>query len=102
LITEEIFGPVAPIVSFSTEQEVLALANASQYGLAGYLFTTDLDRAVRVSEKLEVGMVGVNRGVLSNPAAPFGGIKSSGYGREGGHVGIDEYVETKYLSLNVG
>ena len=102
LVTEEIFGPVAPIVSFSTEEEVLELANASDYGLAAYLFTTDLDRAVRVSEKIEAGMIGVNRGVLSNPAAPFGGIKSSGYGREGGHVGIDEYVETKYLSLNVG
>jgi len=102
LVTEEIFGPVAPIVAFSSEQQLLDWANASDYGLAGYIFTKDLDRAVRVSEKLEVGMVGVNRGVLSNPAAPFGGVKSSGYGREGGHVGIDEYVETKYLSLNVG
>ena len=102
LVTEEIFGPVAPIVAFSSEEQLLEWANASDYGLAGYIFTKDLDRAVRVSEKLEVGMVGVNRGVLSNPAAPFGGVKSSGYGREGGHVGIDEYVETKYLSLNVG
>ncbi|TXN29954.1 NAD-dependent succinate-semialdehyde dehydrogenase [Lacisediminihabitans profunda] len=102
LVAEEIFGPVAPIVAFSSEEEVLGWANDSEYGLAAYLFTRDLDRAVRMSERLEAGMIGVNRGVLSNPAAPFGGIKSSGYGREGGHVGIDEYVETKYLSLNVG
>ncbi len=102
IVKEEIFGPVAPIVSFSTEEQVIEWANGSEYGLAAYLFTRDLDRAVRVSERLEAGMIGVNRGVLSNPAAPFGGIKSSGYGREGGHVGIDEYVETKYLSLNVG
>ncbi len=101
LVREEIFGPVAPIVAFSDEDEVVRWANDSEYGLAAYLFTRDLDRAVRVSERLEAGMIGVNRGVLSNPAAPFGGIKSSGYGREGGHVGIDEYVETKYLSLNV-
>ncbi len=101
LVQEEIFGPVAPIVSFSTEEEVIGWANSSEYGLAAYLFTENLDRTVRVSERLEAGMIGINRGVLSNPAAPFGGIKASGYGREGGHVGIDEYVETKYLSLNV-
>jgi succinate-semialdehyde dehydrogenase/glutarate-semialdehyde dehydrogenase len=101
VVNEEIFGPVAPIVPFGTEAEVLGWANASEYGLAGYLFTRDLGRAVRVSEQLEVGMIGVNRGVLSNPAAPFGGVKASGYGREGGHEGIDEYLETKYLSLGV-
>jgi len=101
IVREEIFGPVAPIVSFRTEEEVLRWSNASEYGLAGYLFTRDLDRAIRVAEALEVGMIGINRGVLSNPAAPFGGIKASGYGREGGHEGIDEYVETKYLSLSV-
>ena len=101
IVTEEIFGPVAPIVRFTDEAQVLGWANASEYGLAGYLFTRDLSRAIRVSEALEVGMVGINRGVLSNPAAPFGGVKASGYGREGGHVGIDEYVEIKYLSVGI-
>jgi succinate-semialdehyde dehydrogenase / glutarate-semialdehyde dehydrogenase len=100
LVKEEIFGPVAPIVTWSDELEMLALANSSEYGLAGYLFTKDLDRARRISEGLEVGMIGVNRGVLSNVAAPFGGIKQSGYGREGGDVGIEEYLETKYLSID--
>jgi succinate-semialdehyde dehydrogenase/glutarate-semialdehyde dehydrogenase len=100
VVREEIFGPVAPIVSFSTEAEAIAWANDSEYGLAGYLFTKDLARTIRVAERLEVGMIGINRGVLSNPAAPFGGIKSSGFGREGGHVGIDEYVEIKYLALD--
>ncbi|MFD1714104.1 NAD-dependent succinate-semialdehyde dehydrogenase [Amnibacterium flavum] len=101
IVTEEIFGPVAPIVRFTDEEQVLRWANSSEYGLAGYLFTRDLSRAIRVGEALEVGMIGINRGVLSNPAAPFGGVKASGYGREGGHVGIDEYVEIKYLSLQI-
>ncbi|PWR21655.1 NAD-dependent succinate-semialdehyde dehydrogenase [Zavarzinia compransoris] len=100
IVTEEIFGPVAPIVSFDTEDEVLAIANRSAVGLASYVFTRDLDRALRVSEALEVGMVGLNRGILSNPAAPFGGVKASGYGREGGAEGIAEYVEVKYLALS--
>jgi succinate-semialdehyde dehydrogenase/glutarate-semialdehyde dehydrogenase len=101
LVREEIFGPVAPIVSFADENQVIDWANDSEYGLAAYIFTSDLERSIRVSERLEAGMIGVNRGVLSNPAAPFGGIKSSGFGREGGHVGIDEYVEIKYLAVNL-
>ncbi|KJC64836.1 NAD-dependent succinate-semialdehyde dehydrogenase [Agreia bicolorata] len=101
LVREEIFGPVAPIVAFNTEKEVLDLANSSEFGLASYVFTRDLDRGVRVIEGLQAGMVGLNRGVLSNTAAPFGGIKSSGYGREGGNEGISEYLETKYVSLGV-
>jgi len=100
VVREEIFGPVAPIVTFETEEEVVSLANDSEFGLASYLFTTDLARAIRVSERLEVGMVGLNKGVLSNVAAPFGGIKSSGFGREGGDEGIDEYTETKYVALS--
>lgn len=100
LVTEEIFGPVAPVVSFRTEEEVLGWANASEYGLASYLFTRDLDRAVRMAERLETGMVGLNRGVLSNVAAPFGGWKSSGYGREGGSEGIEEYLELTYVALD--
>jgi len=101
IVHEEIFGPIASVVRFSTEEEVLRLANASQYGLASYVFTENLDRAIRVSERLEVGMVGLNRGVLSNVAAPFGGIKASGFGREGGDVGIDEYLAVKYVSVGV-
>jgi succinate-semialdehyde dehydrogenase/glutarate-semialdehyde dehydrogenase len=101
IVHEEIFGPVASVVRFSTEDEVLELANASEYGLASYVFTENLDRAIRVSERLEVGMVGLNRGVLSNVAAPFGGIKASGFGREGGDVGIDEYLAVKYVSVGV-
>jgi succinate-semialdehyde dehydrogenase/glutarate-semialdehyde dehydrogenase len=100
LVTQEIFGPVAPVVSFRTEDEVLGWANASEYGLASYVFTRDLDRAVRVAERLDTGMVGLNRGVLSNVAAPFGGWKSSGYGREGGSEGIEEYLETTYIALD--
>jgi len=101
VVREEIFGPVAPIVAFATEAQALEYANSSEYGLASYLFTRDLDRAIRVAEGLEAGMVGLNRGVLSNVAAPFGGIKSSGFGREGGNEGIDEYQETKYVALDV-
>ena len=96
---EEIFGPVAPISTFSTEQEVLAAANDTEYGLVGYVYTNDLNRALRVAEALETGMVGVNQGVVSNPAAPFGGVKASGLGREGGATGIDEFLETKYVGI---
>ncbi|MBA8795427.1 succinate-semialdehyde dehydrogenase/glutarate-semialdehyde dehydrogenase [Friedmanniella endophytica] len=96
---EEIFGPVAPLIGFDTEDEVVAAANDTEYGLIGYLFTNDLRRALRVSEALEYGMVGLNQGVVSNAAAPFGGVKQSGLGREGGAVGIDEYLETKYIGL---
>jgi succinate-semialdehyde dehydrogenase/glutarate-semialdehyde dehydrogenase len=97
----EIFGPVAPVIGFDTEDEAVARANDTEYGLAAYLFTSDLSRAIRVSEALDFGMVGVNQGIVSNAAAPFGGIKASGLGREGGHEGIGEYLDTKYLALNV-
>ncbi len=96
---EEIFGPVAPVTSFSTDDEALALANDTEYGLVAYAFTSDLSRAIRVSEGLETGMVGINQGVVSNPAAPFGGVKASGFGREGGVEGIEEYLETKYVGI---
>jgi succinate-semialdehyde dehydrogenase/glutarate-semialdehyde dehydrogenase len=101
IAAEEIFGPVAPISVFDTEDEVLSAANDTEYGLVSYVFTTDLNRAVRVSERLDTGMVGLNAGVVSNPAAPFGGVKQSGLGREGGRIGIDEYLETKYVSVNI-
>ncbi len=99
---EEIFGPVAPVSAFETEDEVVAAANDTEFGLVSYLFTRDLSRAVRVSERLETGMIGLNQGVVSNPAAPFGGVKHSGLGREGGRSGIEEFLETKYIALNVG
>jgi succinate-semialdehyde dehydrogenase / glutarate-semialdehyde dehydrogenase len=99
-VTEEIFGPVAPIRTFTDEAAMIVEANRSDYGLAAYLFTQDLNRALRVAERLETGMLGVNQGLVSNPAAPFGGVKQSGLGREGGSVGIDEYLETKYLAIN--
>jgi succinate-semialdehyde dehydrogenase / glutarate-semialdehyde dehydrogenase len=96
---DEIFGPVAPLTPFRTEDEVVAAANATPYGLVCYVFTNDLRRALRVAEKLESGMVGLNQGVVSNPAAPFGGVKQSGLGREGGSTGIDEFLETKYVGI---
>jgi succinate-semialdehyde dehydrogenase/glutarate-semialdehyde dehydrogenase len=99
---EEIFGPVAPLTSFDTEEEVVAAANATEYGLVNYLYTNDLSRALRVAEALESGMVGINQGVVSNPAAPFGGVKASGLGREGGPTGIDEFLETKYIGIALG
>jgi succinate-semialdehyde dehydrogenase/glutarate-semialdehyde dehydrogenase len=101
LLTEEIFGPVAPIRTFADEDEAVTAANASEYGLASYLFTSDVKRALRVAERLETGMIGLNQGLVSNPAAPFGGIKQSGFGREGGHEGINEYLETKYIAINM-
>lgn len=97
--TEEIFGPVAPIFTFTDEDEALRMANDTEYGLVAYAFTTDYARAVRVYEGLETGMVGINQGIVSNPAAPFGGVKASGFGREGGAEGIEEYLETKYVGL---
>jgi succinate-semialdehyde dehydrogenase/glutarate-semialdehyde dehydrogenase len=100
LLTEEIFGPVAPVVTFGTEDEALARANDTEYGLVSYLYTKDVSRALRVVEGLETGMVGLNTGLVSNPAAPFGGIKQSGFGREGGREGIDEYLSTKYVAIN--
>jgi len=99
LMREEIFGPVAPVTTFAAEDEALRLANDTEYGLAAYVFTRDLGRTVRVSEALEFGMVGVNQGVVSNPAAPFGGVKQSGFGREGGPEGIDEYLSVKYVGI---
>lgn len=95
----EIFGPVAAIIPFTDEQEVIQLANQTEYGLCSYVFTQNYSRIWRLSEQLEFGMVGINEGVLSNPAAPFGGIKASGMGREGGHWGIDDYLETRYVCL---
>jgi succinate-semialdehyde dehydrogenase/glutarate-semialdehyde dehydrogenase len=96
---EEIFGPVAPVFSFSDEDEVVALANSTEFGLVAYLYTQRLDRALRVIDRLETGMVGVNQGMVSNAAGPFGGVKHSGFGREGGFEGIDEYLETKYAAI---
>jgi succinate-semialdehyde dehydrogenase/glutarate-semialdehyde dehydrogenase len=101
LLREEIFGPVAPIATFSSEEQALAAANLTEYGLVAYVYTRDLTRAFRVCEGIETGMVGLNQGVVSNPAAPFGGVKQSGFGREGGFEGIDEYLETKYVALSV-
>jgi succinate-semialdehyde dehydrogenase/glutarate-semialdehyde dehydrogenase len=101
LLTEEIFGPVAPVKGFSDEDEAIAAANDTEYGLVAYVFTRDVKRAIRVAERLETGMVGINQGMVSNPAAPFGGIKQSGFGREGGVEGIDEYLETKYVAINM-
>jgi succinate-semialdehyde dehydrogenase/glutarate-semialdehyde dehydrogenase len=101
LLDEEIFGPVAPIATFATDEQAIAAANRTEYGLVAYVYTRDLDRAFKVSEAIETGMVGVNQGVVSNPAAPFGGVKQSGFGREGGFEGIDEYLETKYVALAV-
>jgi len=99
ILKEEVFGPVAPITGFETEEEGIAAANDTEYGLAAYIYTKSLDRSLRVAEALEAGMVGVNRGVISDPAAPFGGVKESGFGREGGSEGIEEYLDTKYIAL---
>ncbi|WP_433563301.1 NAD-dependent succinate-semialdehyde dehydrogenase [Nocardia sp. CA-151230] len=99
ILREEVFGPVAPIVGFDTEEQGLAAANNTEFGLVAYVYTRSLDRALRVAEGLETGMVGVNRGVISDPAAPFGGVKESGFGREGGFEGIEEYLDTKYIAL---
>ncbi len=101
MVTGEIFGPVAPVMTFDSVEEALSVANGTPYGLVAYLYTRDLERAVQVSEALEYGMVGVNTGIVSNPAAPFGGVKKSGIGREGGHAGIHEYLETKYVALKM-
>jgi succinate-semialdehyde dehydrogenase/glutarate-semialdehyde dehydrogenase len=99
LMREEIFGPVAPIATFAAEAEAIARANDTEYGLVAYVFTRDLARTLRVSEALEFGMVGINQGIVSNPAAPFGGVKHSGFGREGGFEGIEEYLEVKYVGI---
>ena len=101
LLREEIFGPVAPVKTFRTDDEAVRAANDSEYGLVAYVFTRDLGRALRVSEALEVGMLGLNKGLVSNPAAPFGGVKESGFGREGGTEGIDEYLSVKYVAVDL-
>ena len=99
VLSEEIFGPVAPIATFTSEEQAVRAANRTEYGLVAYLYTRDLSRALRVCEGIETGMVGLNQGIVSNPAAPFGGVKQSGFGREGGFEGIGEYLETKYVAV---
>jgi succinate-semialdehyde dehydrogenase/glutarate-semialdehyde dehydrogenase len=101
LLKEEIFGPVAPVVGFDSEDDAIAAANDTEYGLVSYVFTRDIKRALRVVERLETGMVGLNQGIVSNAGAPFGGVKQSGLGREGGAEGILEYLETKYVAVNL-
>ena len=100
MLNEEIFGPVASMQTFKTEDEVIKRANDTEYGLVAYLYTKDLSRGLRVSEKLDFGMVGLNRGLVSDPAAPFGGMKQSGLGREGAHEGLMEFLETQYVSVS--
>jgi succinate-semialdehyde dehydrogenase/glutarate-semialdehyde dehydrogenase len=100
ILKEEIFGPVAPIVTFEDDGEAIHAANDTEYGLISYLYTSNLARGLKVSEKLDAGMIGLNRGMVSDPAAPFGGVKQSGLGREGSHDGLHEYMEKKYISLN--
>jgi succinate-semialdehyde dehydrogenase / glutarate-semialdehyde dehydrogenase len=99
LLREEIFGPVAPVIGFDDEEAAVAAANDTEYGLVAYVYTRDIKRAFRVCEGLQTGMVGLNQGLVSNPAAPFGGVKASGFGREGGREGIEEYLETKYVAM---
>jgi succinate-semialdehyde dehydrogenase/glutarate-semialdehyde dehydrogenase len=101
-LREEIFGPVAPVRAFSSEEEAIAAANATEYGLVAFVFTRDVNRAFRVIEALDTGMIGFNQGIVSNAGAPFGGVKQSGFGREGGPEGIGEYLETKYVAMNLG
>jgi succinate-semialdehyde dehydrogenase/glutarate-semialdehyde dehydrogenase len=101
LLKEEIFGPVAPVKGFASEEEAIAAANDTEYGLVAYVFTRDLKRALRVCEALETGMIGLNQGMVSNAGAPFGGVKQSGTGREGGNEGIEEFLETKYVAVNL-
>ena len=101
ILRNEVFGPVAPIVTFDTDEEAIALANDTEYGLISYVYSSDLKRAIRTAEALEAGMVAINRGVISDPAAPFGGVKQSGLGREGGFVGIHEFLETKYIGVEI-
>jgi succinate-semialdehyde dehydrogenase/glutarate-semialdehyde dehydrogenase len=102
IVSEEIFGPVAPVVVFERDDEVIELANASEHGLAAYVYSGDLARAMRAAEAIESGMVAVNRGFMSDPAAPFGGVKRSGLGREGGREGVEEFLETKYVAVDWG
>jgi succinate-semialdehyde dehydrogenase / glutarate-semialdehyde dehydrogenase len=99
VLDEEIFGPVAPVRTFESEDEAVRAANATEYGLVAYVYTQDLKRAMRIVERLQVGMVGLNQGIVSNAAAPFGGVKASGFGREGGREGIEEYLDVKYVAI---
>jgi succinate-semialdehyde dehydrogenase/glutarate-semialdehyde dehydrogenase len=98
ILKEEVFGPVAPVSTFETDDEAIAAANDTEFGLVSYAYTESWPRALKVIDALEAGMVGLNRGLVSNPAAPFGGIKQSGFGREGGPEGIHEYLDIKYVS----
>jgi succinate-semialdehyde dehydrogenase / glutarate-semialdehyde dehydrogenase len=100
VMRQEVFGPVAPVVPFDTEDEAVAMANGTEFGLVSYVHTRDIGRGLRVSERIEAGMVGLNRGLVSDPAAPFGGWKQSGVGREGAHDGLLEFLETKYIAAN--
>src|SRR5690606_32402565 len=97
--TEEIFGPVAPLIRFRDEDEAVSIANATEYGLAAYFFTRDVNRAWRVAERIDAGMVSINDGIFSNEVIPFGGVKESGLGREGGVEGLEEYLETKFVNF---
>jgi succinate-semialdehyde dehydrogenase/glutarate-semialdehyde dehydrogenase len=97
---EEIFGPVAALQTFRSEDEVVERANDTEYGLVAYVYTQDMSRGLRVSEKLDFGMIGLNRGLVSDPAAPFGGMKQSGIGREGAHEGLMEFLEPQYIAVN--
>jgi succinate-semialdehyde dehydrogenase/glutarate-semialdehyde dehydrogenase len=99
MVREEIFGPVAALQTFTSEDEAITKANDTEYGLIAYVYTKDVGRGMRVSEKLDFGMIGLNRGLVSDPAAPFGGMKQSGIGREGAHEGLMEFLETQYVSL---
>jgi succinate-semialdehyde dehydrogenase/glutarate-semialdehyde dehydrogenase len=101
VLHEEIFGPVAPVTTFESEEDAIARANDTEYGLVAYVFTRDIKRAIRVCEGLDTGMVGLNQGMVSNAGAPFGGVKQSGIGREGGHEGLEEFLETKYVAVNL-
>ncbi|ELT42954.1 aldehyde dehydrogenase family protein, partial [Arthrobacter nitrophenolicus] len=99
ILGQEIFGPVAPVTTFTTEQEAITLANSTEYGLASYLYSRDFNKLLRVAEQIEFGMIGFNAGIISNAAAPFGGVKQSGLGREGGTEGITEYTTTQYIGI---
>jgi succinate-semialdehyde dehydrogenase / glutarate-semialdehyde dehydrogenase len=99
ILAEEVFGPVAPIITFSEEEKAVELANDTEFGLVAYAYTRDVARSLRLADTIESGMLGLNVGIVSNPAAPFGGVKQSGLGREGGFEGIEEFLETKYVGL---
>jgi len=100
LVTEEIFGPVAPIVTWTDEEELIEMVNDCEFGLASYVYGRDLQHAIALAERIEAGMVGINRGIVSDPSAPFGGMKQSGIGREGARLGLEEFTEVQYLSIN--